>query len=115
MLEESTLNEEETPLLAPSPPDPQRPKAASLIIPIALLGRLAILLPSTTNFHVFRQFICRQWYFANDPDRVPSDGRIPQELCMLPSIQRNYAMLLVAMGTLDGIACICFFLSEEII
>ncbi|KAJ7240976.1 MFS general substrate transporter [Mycena rebaudengoi] len=104
MLEESTLNEEETPLLAPSPPDPQRPKAASLIIPIALLGRLAILLPSTTNFHVFRQFICRQWYFANDPDRVPPDGRMPQELCMLPSIQRNYATLLVAMGTLDGIA-----------
>ncbi|KAJ6572646.1 major facilitator superfamily domain-containing protein [Mycena sp. CBHHK59/15] len=113
MLETSPVNDEETPLLdsAPTVAHPAQRKAASLIIPVALLCRLAILLPSTTTFHVIHQFICRLWYFANDPERIPSNGHMPTELCKLPSIELNYATAVTAMGIIDGLGSMAGYAS----
>ncbi|KAJ6602800.1 MFS general substrate transporter [Mycena vulgaris] len=115
MREDSVSDSEQTPLLDTTPAVPlsltARQKAASLIIPVALLCRLAILLPSTTTFHVVHQFICRLWYFANDPDSIPPNGRMPVALCTLPSIERNYATAVTVMGLIDGVGSMTAYAS----
>ncbi|KAJ7078514.1 MFS general substrate transporter [Mycena epipterygia] len=75
----------------------------TLIIPVAMICRLAIRLPSTTTFHVIEQLICRVWYSSNDPESIPSDGRIPDALCALPIVQQKYAAALTTMAVSDGI------------
>ncbi|KAJ7723286.1 MFS general substrate transporter [Mycena maculata] len=98
---------ETTPLLKPpdmeSDPWRGRYSPITLIIPVAMICRLAIRLPSTTTFHVIQQLLCRIWYAANDPDRIPPDGRIPDGLCALPFVQQKYAAALTVMAISDGL------------
>ncbi|KAJ7653209.1 MFS general substrate transporter [Mycena polygramma] len=75
----------------------------TLIIPVALICRLAIRLPSTTTFHVIEQLICRVWYLSNDPATIPPDGSIPDALCALPIVQRKYTAALTVMAISDGL------------
>ncbi|KAJ7104122.1 MFS general substrate transporter [Mycena belliarum] len=106
---------EETPLLDAASPAPSsqaaRTKAASLIIPVAILCRLAILIPSTTTYHVIHQFVCRLWYLANDPDGIPTDGRLPTAMCGLPAVERNYSSAITAMGVVDGLGSMAAYAS----
>ncbi|KAF7368867.1 MFS general substrate transporter [Mycena venus] len=75
----------------------------TLIIPVAMICRLAIRLPSTTTFHVIEQLLCHVWYSSNDPGSIPSDGRIPDAMCTLPVVQKRYATTLTVMAISDGI------------
>ncbi|KAJ6629315.1 MFS general substrate transporter [Mycena sp. CBHHK59/15] len=103
---------EDTPLLQhPEPPvDSLRWQTSyspiTLIIPVAMICRLAIRLPSTTTFHVIQQLICRIWYSSHDPSSIPANGRIPNELCEVPNVQKNYAAALTVMAMSDGIGSI---------
>ncbi|KAJ7916133.1 MFS general substrate transporter [Mycena leptocephala] len=89
--------------------EPQVPHARAkyspitLIIPVTMICRLAIRLPSTTTFHVIEQLLCRVWYSSTDPGRIPSDGRIPDALCALPVVQKRYATVLTVMAISDGL------------
>ncbi|KAJ7038576.1 MFS general substrate transporter [Mycena alexandri] len=101
---------ERVPLLS-SPDTPpassrwSRPISASaLIVPVALLCRVATLLPTTTTFFIIQQFVCRQYYLAHDPTRVPPPGeRIPSELCALPAIDERYAAFMALVALMDGV------------
>ncbi|KAJ7263097.1 MFS general substrate transporter [Mycena rebaudengoi] len=101
--------DEDTPLLRPSRSgSPNLPRWRSkyspitLIVPVAIICRLAIRLPSTTTFHIIQQLICRIWYSSHDPSKIPPDGRLPAELCALPAVQQNYAAALTVMAMSDG-------------
>ncbi|KAJ7280246.1 MFS general substrate transporter [Mycena rebaudengoi] len=76
---------------------------ASLITPLALIARVATLIGSTTTFYILQQFICRLYYRTHDPASIPPDGRMSDEMCSLPDIERNYAAFIAAVATMDGI------------
>ncbi|KAJ7248268.1 major facilitator superfamily domain-containing protein [Mycena haematopus] len=100
--------EENAPLLEagiPVAPDARRSKYSpvTLIIPVAMICRLAIRLPSTTTFHIIEQLLCRVWYLSHDPGSIPSDGTIPDSMCALPDVQKRYASALTIMAFSDGI------------
>jgi hypothetical protein len=77
----------------------------ALIVPVAIISRLAVRLPSTTTFHVIQQLICRIWYTSNDPDSIPPIGQIPETMCALPAVQEKYAAALTTMAISDGLGC----------
>ncbi|KAJ7675449.1 major facilitator superfamily domain-containing protein [Mycena rosella] len=99
--------DERVPLLEPVPPAPSRwlsrYSGATLIIPLALICRVATLLPTTTTFYILQQFVCRMYYRAHDPARVPPDGRMPDALCALPAVEENYAAFIALVALMDGI------------
>ncbi|KAF7377866.1 MFS general substrate transporter [Mycena sanguinolenta] len=97
--------EEATPLLAAAEPDARRTKYSpiTLIMPVAMICRLAIRLPSTTTFHIIEQLLCRAWYLSHDPGSIPPNGRIPDAMCALPDVQKRYATVLTVMAISDGI------------
>ncbi|KAJ7727905.1 hypothetical protein B0H16DRAFT_1734906 [Mycena metata] len=107
----SDLHETERIPLLSSPDTPptssrwSRPiSAPTLIVPVALLCRVATLLPTTTTFFILQQFVCRQYYLVHDPTRVPPPGeRIPAELCALPAIDERYAAFMALVALMDGI------------
>ncbi|KAJ7452397.1 MFS general substrate transporter [Mycena galericulata] len=73
------------------------------MISIALICRLTIRLPSTTTFHIIEQRLCRAWYSSHDPGDIPLEGRIPDAMCALPVVQKQYATVLTIMALSDGI------------
>ncbi|KAJ6461030.1 MFS general substrate transporter [Mycena sanguinolenta] len=75
----------------------------TLIMPVAMICRLAIRLPSTTTFHIIEQLLCRAWYLSHDPGSIPPSGRIPDSMCALPDVQKRYATVLTTMAISDGI------------
>ncbi|KAJ7119582.1 MFS general substrate transporter [Mycena epipterygia] len=75
----------------------------TLIVPFALICRVATLLPTTTTFDILQQFICRRYYRAHDPARIPPDGRMPDTMCSLSAIKENYAAFIALVGLMDGI------------
>ncbi|KAI0917118.1 hypothetical protein AcW1_007603 [Taiwanofungus camphoratus] len=100
---------ENTPLLQHQQPKDRwqsRISPASLIIPVAIVYRLATLLPSTTTFYVVRQLVCRLWYASRDPSQIPPDGRMPDALCSIPGVDKSYATALTVMGISGGIASV---------
>jgi hypothetical protein len=103
-------DDEHVPLLDPVAPPADRRlgwlarySGATLIVPVALLCRVATLLPTTTTFYILQQFICRRYYLAHDPSRIPPDGRMPAPLCALPAIDESYAAFIALVALLDGI------------
>ncbi|KAJ6536013.1 MFS general substrate transporter [Mycena vulgaris] len=96
---------EDTPLLPAVVPPVHRSRYSpiTLIIPVAMICRLAIRLPSTTTFHVIQQLICRLWYASTDPSSIPPDGRIPEALCAVPMVQQKYAAALTVLAVSDGL------------
>ncbi|KAJ7334830.1 major facilitator superfamily domain-containing protein [Mycena albidolilacea] len=111
-------DDERVPLLDPVPdsdlpPAPEsfptsrgwlgRFSGATLIVPLALLCRVATLIPTTTTFYILHQFICRRYYLTHDPARIPPDGRMPDELCALPVIDESYAAFMALVALMDGI------------
>jgi hypothetical protein len=101
-------DDENVPLLDPLRPPADRRwlarySGATLIVPVALLCRVATLLPTTTTFYILQQFICRRYYLAHDPSRIPPDGRMPAPLCALPAIDESYAAFIAIVALLDGI------------
>ncbi|KAF7361353.1 MFS general substrate transporter [Mycena sanguinolenta] len=104
-----SCDDERVPLLDPAPSTPANRKwlrnysGATLIVPLALLCRIATLLPTTTTFYILQQFICRQYYRAHDPARIPPDGHMSDELCSLPAIDENYAAFIAIVALMDGI------------
>ncbi|KAJ7912561.1 MFS general substrate transporter [Mycena leptocephala] len=106
-------DDEHAPLLDPVAPPADRRlgwlarySGATLIVPVALLCRVATLLPTTTTFYILQQFICRRYYLAHDPSRIPPDGRIPVPLCALPAIDESYAAFIAIVALLDGIGAL---------
>ena len=75
----------------------------TLIIPIAILCRFTIMLPSTTNFRILQIAACRFWYYLNDPEAIPSNGRIPDELCSTAGVNRYYATMASILAVGDGV------------
>ncbi|KAJ6510526.1 MFS general substrate transporter [Mycena sanguinolenta] len=106
-----SCDDERDPLLGPAASTPVTRKwlgngnhtGATLIVPLAFLGRLATLLPTTTTFYILQQFICRRYYLTHDPARIPPDGHMPGELCALPAIDENYAAFIALVALMDGI------------
>lgn len=74
-----------------------------LIIPIAIICRLTIMLPSTTNFRVLEVASCRLWYYLHDPDSIPPRDRIPDVLCSTASVQQYYAAMASILAVVDGV------------
>ncbi|KAK7028298.1 MFS general substrate transporter [Favolaschia claudopus] len=102
-----TLDDSErVPLLDPNPPPTNERRHISgtiLIVPLALLCRIATLLPTTTTFYILQQFICRRYYKIHDPASIPPDGIIPDELCAVPAVGESYAAFITVVALLDGI------------
>ena len=86
-------------LLLPGPSQ----RASSLIIPIAIICRLAITLPSIADFRVIEMVSCRLWYWMNDPSSIPPDGHIPSALCAIPGVNEYYATIITLIVLGDGI------------
>ncbi|CAA7266701.1 unnamed protein product [Cyclocybe aegerita] len=78
----------------------------TLIAPIAIICRLALLLPSTTNFLISQGAACRLWYLLHDPSSIPPIGRIPDELCEIPEVDKYYAAFLSVLAALDGVGTV---------
>ena len=74
-----------------------------LIIPIANISRFTILLPSTTNFSILQVAACRFWYYLNDPEAIPSGGRIPDDLCSIAGVNKYYATMASILAVGDGV------------
>ncbi|KAF8147778.1 hypothetical protein K438DRAFT_1867303 [Mycena galopus ATCC 62051] len=108
------VDDESVPLLDPlpgsyspltNPPWFGRYSGATLIVPLALLCRVATLLPTTTTFYILQQFICRRYYRIHDPTRVPPDGHMSDAMCALPAIEESYAAFIALVALMDGIGC----------
>jgi len=90
-------------------------RASSLIIPIAIICRLAITLPSIANFRMIEMVSCRLWYWMNDPSSIPPDGHIPNTLCAIPGVNKSYATIITLIvlgdriGTIFGFSAASFF------
>ncbi|THV07769.1 MFS general substrate transporter [Dendrothele bispora CBS 962.96] len=82
---------------------PKRYPPAVLITPVALAFRLASTLPSTTTIYIVQQVVCRQYYLANDPDRIPPAGPMPDELCDAPSVQKIFSASMTVLTVLTGV------------
>ncbi|KAJ3509497.1 hypothetical protein NLJ89_g5196 [Agrocybe chaxingu] len=78
----------------------------TLIAPIAIICRLALLLPSTTNFLISQGAACRLWYLLHDPSSIPPIGRIPEELCGIPEVDKYYAAFSSVLAALDGVGTV---------
>lgn len=76
---------------------------ALLIVPVTVLCRLAIMLPSTTSFSILEMISCRLWYYWHDPASIPPTGQIPDELCSIPGVQEYYAAVVSIQAALGGI------------
>ena len=50
---------------------------------------------------LFEENICRTYYTANDPVKVPSDGKVPEELCKEDAIQEQLAYWVGLITTLE--------------
>ncbi|KAF8813233.1 MFS general substrate transporter [Phlegmacium glaucopus] len=77
-----------------------------LIIPIAIICRLAIMLPSTTNFRILEVAACRFWYYLHDPEAIPPSGRIPDELCSIADVNQYYAAMASILALGDGVGTV---------
>nr|GAT53110.1 tetracycline-efflux [Mycena chlorophos] len=98
---------EADPLLAPDESPPRtRFSPISLVIPIAMVCRLATRLPSTTTFRIIEQLLCRFYYSTNDPSQLPPSGRIPSHLCAVPEVKQWYASTMTILALSDGIGSI---------
>ena len=73
-----------------------------LIIPVAVIHRFAVNLPTTTGFVIFQSIACRIWYNINDPTAFPGSP-IPRELCTTSATDKYYAALISILSTADGI------------
>ncbi|KAJ7641455.1 MFS general substrate transporter [Roridomyces roridus] len=93
---------ETTPLIESSHP-PRRLSGTTLIYPLALVCRVATLLPTTTTFFILQQFICRRYYRDHDPARIPPDGHIPDAMCAQPAVEERYAAFIALVALMDGI------------
>ncbi|KAJ7485187.1 MFS general substrate transporter [Mycena galericulata] len=106
------LADERDPLLesASVPPAPHRwPRrypGTILIVPLALICRVATLIPTTTTFLILQQFICRRYYLTHDPARIPPDGRMPETLCTQPAVEARYAAFIALVALMDGLGSV---------
>ena len=83
---------------------------AILIIPVAIICRFTLMLPSTTNFRIQQVAACRFWYYLNDPDSIPSSGVIPDELCSIAGVNQYYAAMASILAVGDGVGGLfCLF------
>ncbi|KAF8810289.1 MFS general substrate transporter [Phlegmacium glaucopus] len=110
---------EQTPLLIPSQTsgtgtgrsrsrsqEPPRFSPATLIIPIAIICRFAIMLVTTTSFRVIQIFSCQLWYWTYDPSKIPLDGQMPDALCKIPAVQKYFAAVSILFSLCDGIGVV---------
>ncbi|KDR78060.1 hypothetical protein GALMADRAFT_266598 [Galerina marginata CBS 339.88] len=70
----------------------------TFIIPLALVYRLALLLPTTTNLRIIQLVACRIWCYRNDPTRIPTG-----ESCSTPGVDRYYSAITSILAIGDGI------------
>ncbi|KAJ7117935.1 MFS general substrate transporter [Mycena crocata] len=111
----AALEDERAPLLESHSLSPRHARSRwlsrysgpTLVVPVALICRVATLLPTTTTFFIIQQFICRQYYLAHDPTRIPPNGRMPDQLCSLSAIEENYAAFIAMVALMDGIGSLC--------
>ncbi|KAK7040861.1 hypothetical protein VNI00_009457 [Paramarasmius palmivorus] len=81
----------------------------SLVIPVILGCRLANQLPQTTAVYLIQQLICRQYYIRNDPNKVPEQGPMPDELCSAPDVRELYTLVLTITGVVGGLGSLVGF------
>jgi hypothetical protein len=74
-----------------------------LIIPFAIICRLTIMLPSTTNFRILEVAACRFWYYLHDPEAIPPSGPIPDHLCSIPDVNQYFAAMTSILALGDGV------------
>lgn len=101
---------ETEPLLQPQQTEdanigPLKVSPVTLIFPVVLVYRLAMLLPSTTTFYMLKQFACRLWYVLHDPDAIPPGG-LSDEQCAIPPVQRMFSGMLTFVAIMDGVGSV---------
>ncbi|KAF5373538.1 hypothetical protein D9758_000903 [Tetrapyrgos nigripes] len=114
---------EDTPLLGTHPISENHASReftpVTLIIFPALAYRLATTLPATTTVGIVKNIVCRQYYLSHDPDRIPSSGQMPSELCMDPNVKEIFSgtmtvlMILAALGSMFAISLLNYFTSRH--
>ncbi|KIK58154.1 hypothetical protein GYMLUDRAFT_246195 [Collybiopsis luxurians FD-317 M1] len=107
---------ESTPLLQISSPvedstypwySPKRYHSPAIcLIPVVLIARLAASIPASTTVYVVQQNVCRLYYTLHDPDRIPPEGPMPDELCDAPGVQQQFSAFIASIGALNGFACV---------
>ncbi|KAF9219153.1 MFS general substrate transporter [Gyrodon lividus] len=112
---ENQVHSEDSPLLGDFPGDGQSSRSrpvqwlrfspATLLIPVALVTKLASQLPVTTFVDLVRQVVCKFWHVSHsDPTALPADGSIPMELCDVPQVERYFSIVIVVFSVMDGIS-----------
>ncbi|KDR78026.1 hypothetical protein GALMADRAFT_138183 [Galerina marginata CBS 339.88] len=71
----------------------------TLIIPVAVVYRFALLLPTTTSLKVMQLVACRIWYHWNDPSTIPAG-----ESCLTPGVDQYYSAIASILAICDGIS-----------
>ncbi|KAF5349455.1 hypothetical protein D9757_012422 [Collybiopsis confluens] len=111
--QQEPLSDEVTPLLQSPPQDPylwyspQRYLSPAIFVfPVALVARLSSSIPTSTTVYIVQQNVCRFYYRAHDPSRIPVEGPMPDELCDAPGVQQQFSAVVASIGVLTGIACV---------
>lgn len=78
-------------------------KLETLLIPVVFATRLGNVLPSTTNYELFRQAVCRLSNISHgDPSSLITDG---PKLCDAPEVVQNFATIMAILDVTGGIIC----------
>ncbi|KAF8320663.1 MFS general substrate transporter [Clavulina sp. PMI_390] len=76
------------------------------VAPIVLVASLGTSITTTTQFDIIRSVSCKVWYLVNAPDKIPSNGRLPDEMCRLGehhSPEAYFAMFMTFVALFNGI------------
>jgi len=110
LLDDVVENEEE-----PFLPDDPLPKESSAMqdrLRIKVIVIIAILILSVETgasmmsgptTRIFEAITCKQYYESHDPSQIGSNGKIPEELCKLESIQSEIAFVKGYAELFDGL------------
>ncbi|PCH37588.1 hypothetical protein WOLCODRAFT_167613 [Wolfiporia cocos MD-104 SS10] len=73
------------------------------LVPIVLIIPFAETVPAIVATRVFRQEVCRSWYAAEDPGKIPLDGPIPHELCFAAGVEQRWGAVIELYRVIDRI------------
>jgi len=107
--------EEGAPLLSPTasaaslplPPPPPKKKPWVLLVVLCLLliaiVDMGAFLAEPPKTRVFEAKICLAYYRQHDPSAIGADGKIPEKLCKIDSVQQKLAMIFGWQDTFDAL------------
>ncbi|KKY14932.1 putative mfs [Phaeomoniella chlamydospora] len=85
------------------PSDRLRWRVIFTALALILFSEIAIFMHNAPFVRIFEDITCRRWYAKNEPDNIPSDGRIPEEQCKNEAIQSEVAIIRGFEELFDGL------------